>query len=135
MTRTFVDSGVLIAAARGKGPVSAKAMGILDDPEREFSSSNLVRKEVLPKAIFHQKHDEAAFYEEFFASVAAWAQIQEEFLREAYYEACESGLDALDAIHVTAARSAGAAELVTTERPTTRIHRTTSVRAVSIHPG
>jgi hypothetical protein len=36
MTITFVDAGVLIAAARGRGEVSAQAMAILDDPDRSF---------------------------------------------------------------------------------------------------
>jgi hypothetical protein len=38
MIITFVDAGVLIAAARGHANVSAKAMAILDDPNRSFAS-------------------------------------------------------------------------------------------------
>ncbi len=48
MKRTFVDSGVLIAAARGNEDVARQAMAVLDDPEREFASSPLVKLEVLP---------------------------------------------------------------------------------------
>ena len=33
--KTFVDAGVLIAAARGRADVAAHAMKILDDPDRE----------------------------------------------------------------------------------------------------
>jgi hypothetical protein len=47
MTITVVDAGVLIAAARGSIDVSARAMAILDDPDRSFASSEFVRLEVI----------------------------------------------------------------------------------------
>jgi hypothetical protein len=37
--RTFVDADVLIAAARGGDVQAARAMEILDDPEREFAAA------------------------------------------------------------------------------------------------
>jgi hypothetical protein len=52
---TFVDSGVLIAAARGADEVARRAMTVLDDPDRTFASSALVRLEVLPKALRHDR--------------------------------------------------------------------------------
>ena len=70
MIITFVDAGVLIAAARGITEVSAQAMAILDDPDRSFASSEFVRLEVLPKALFNRKSDEAEFYFEFFHAVS-----------------------------------------------------------------
>jgi hypothetical protein len=36
---TFVDAGVLIAAARGGNVKASRAMEIFDDPEREFALS------------------------------------------------------------------------------------------------
>jgi hypothetical protein len=51
MKRTFIDTGVLIAAARGQNDFAARAMAILDDPNREFASSIFVKLEVLPKAM------------------------------------------------------------------------------------
>lgn len=39
MICTYVDTGVLIAAARGQAAVAFKALDILDDPNREFASS------------------------------------------------------------------------------------------------
>jgi len=50
--RTFIDAGVLIAAARGRDAPSMSALEILDDQSREFVSSPFVELEVLPKAIF-----------------------------------------------------------------------------------
>lgn len=42
MIRTFIDSGVLIAAARSSGSVSDRALEILEDENREFISSIFV---------------------------------------------------------------------------------------------
>jgi hypothetical protein len=39
MTLTYVDAGVLIAAARGTHALSISAREVLDDPNREFASS------------------------------------------------------------------------------------------------
>jgi predicted nucleic acid-binding protein len=58
--RTFIDSDVLIAAARGRSEQSKMAMQILDDPSREFVSSPFVKLEVLPKAIFNKKRHEGS---------------------------------------------------------------------------
>jgi hypothetical protein len=55
MIVTFVDAGVLIAAARGGAGVSEHAMAVLDDPNRLVASSEFVRLEVLPKALFNRK--------------------------------------------------------------------------------
>ncbi|HEY6141146.1 MAG TPA: hypothetical protein VI670_25605 [Thermoanaerobaculia bacterium] len=43
MKLTFVDAGVLIAAARGGNIQAGRAMDILDDPERQFASSPFLR--------------------------------------------------------------------------------------------
>lgn len=134
MKRTFVDAGVLIAAVRGQPHVASQAMAILDDPEREFASSEFVRLEVLPKAIYHQQTAEVEFYQAFFAAVSHWAGPTEQIVRAAYEEACRSGLSAVDALHVAAAVALSADELVTTEKPSRPLHRTTAIKIVSIQP-
>ena len=70
--RTFVDAGVLIAAARGDYVPSMIALKILDDQSREFASSPFIELEVLPKAVYNGKKDEVEFYEAFFDSVSFW---------------------------------------------------------------
>ena len=40
MKLTFLDTGVLITAARGNTEQSARALETLDDPEREFAPSH-----------------------------------------------------------------------------------------------
>lgn len=67
---TYLDSSVLIAAARGGTVQAGRAMAILDDPGREFAASPFLRLEVLPRAIFQKREREVAFYEAYFAAVA-----------------------------------------------------------------
>jgi predicted nucleic acid-binding protein len=123
---------VLIAAARGSGRLHDRAMTIIMNPAREFVSSSYVRLETVPKAMFFNRKAEADFYEEFFASTAAWASIDDSTMEETFEEACRSGLSAIDALHVVLAAQTGCEELVTTERPGKPIHRTQRVRTVSI---
>ncbi len=71
MITTYIDSGVLIAAARGDTQLSTLALPYLADPNREYITSDYVRLEVLPKAVFHKREEEAEFYNEFFRSPSA----------------------------------------------------------------
>lgn len=132
--KTFVDAGVLIAAARGKADVATHAMRILDDPDREFVASPFLKLEVLPKAVYEKRQAEVEFYETFSNAVTYWVHSVEETAKNAYTEACKFGLNAMDALHVAAAISAGAEELITTEKPEKSIHRVDSINILSIRP-
>ena len=131
---TFVDSGVLIAAARGADEIARLAMTVLDDPDRTFASSALVRLEVLPKALRHHRDSEARFYETFFQSVSAWAPIGEPLAKEAFLQARNSDLHAMDALHIAAALSVGAEEFITSERSEKPINKVTAITVRTIHP-
>jgi predicted nucleic acid-binding protein len=133
MPVTFVDAGVLIAAVRGRPDVFAQAMAVLDDPDRSFASSEFVRLEVLPKALFNKKSHEAEFYNEFFRAVSHWPGDLEAVVRDAFDKGVTHGLAAMDALHVAAALGAGAEEFITTEKPGKPLHRITDVRVRSIH--
>ena len=133
MTRTLIDAGVLIVAARGVDALAQAALDILDDPEREFVSSAFVRLEVLPKAVYNRKVKEVQFYETFFDAVALWSEDLETLVREADLLASQEGLSAMDALHVAAAILLNADELITTERPTKPIHRITAVKVISLY--
>jgi predicted nucleic acid-binding protein len=132
MIRTFIDAGVLIAAARGVGIVAERALTILEDPNREFASSIFIKLEVLPKAIYNNRISEVSFYEAYFNAVSYWATDIDKIIQGAYSEVCESGLGAMDALHVTAALSVGAVEFITNEKPEKSIHRTKTVKVISI---
>jgi hypothetical protein len=131
---TFVDAGVLIAAARGGSEQAGRAMEVLDDPEREFAASPFLRLEVLPQALFNKREAEVAFYEAFFSAVSTWVTDLQALADAALREASSCGVEAMDALHVAAAAAVGAAELVTTEKPSRSIHRARSVKIVTIYP-
>ena len=134
MTLTFVDAGVLIAAARGTDWIARRANQVLGDPHRSFAASPFLRLEVLPKAVFHKRLDEVSFYETFFTAVERWAEPDSGLAESAQSLAEQFGLSALDALHVAAALSVGADELLTTEKLQKPIHRITEIRVTSLHP-
>ena len=126
MTRTFLDAGVLIAAVRGQEEEAARALAILEAPERTFIASDFLKMEVLPKAIYYQRPAEVALYERFF-SKADLIPVSAALVTQAFTEACTFGLSALDALHVTVAKAGGAEEFITTERTTTPLFRVTGL--------
>lgn len=133
-TRTFVDSGVLIAAARGTHELAEQALDVLDDPDRDYVTSDFVRLEVLPKAVFNQQVDEAEFYRTFFDNARRTIKSSSRLVLEAQAEAESTGLSAIDALHVAAAKRASCEELVTTEKSTKPIFAVSDITVTSIHP-
>jgi len=131
---TFVDSGVLIAAARGRNSISQTALAILDDPERQFASSLFVQLETVPKAAYNKRPAEQGFYEDFFQRVSIWALTDSTLAQTAFDIACESGLSAIDALHVAAAHLTRCDEFVTTEKLTTPVHRSARVKIRTLAP-
>jgi predicted nucleic acid-binding protein len=132
MKITFIDSGVLVTAARGLGEDSEKALSILEDSNREFASSEFIKMEVIPKAIYNRKTAEAEFYELFFSAVTYWANDIEKVIQHAHNIGCQYGLAAMDALHIAAANSIGAEEFITTEKPTKPMFRVSSIKLISI---
>ena len=132
MTRTFLDSGVLIAAARGNMTQSSAALQILGDRNREFASSAFIQLETLPKATYLRQQAEVRFYESFFSDVAIWATELAQIIQAGNRIACTYGLNAIDALHLAAALSVDAQEFVTTEKTTKPMHRVTEIQVVSI---
>ena len=125
--RTFLDSGVLIAAFKG---VSRElALRTLEDPGRLFLTSPFVRLEVLPKAIFNKQADEIRFYQRFFTR-AVVARDLKAILTLGEREAANSGVGSMDSLHLAAARLLKADELITTEKPRKSIHRSSLVKVV-----
>jgi predicted nucleic acid-binding protein len=132
MTRTYADAGVLIAVFRGEPPLARLAISLLEDPGRTFVASRFLRLETLPKATFHRKQAEAAYYTRFFAEVVAWAEPIDQVVDLAEREAASYGLSALDALHVAAAILLDADELVTTEGLLKPIHRVAGLKIVTL---
>jgi predicted nucleic acid-binding protein len=133
MTLTYLDSGVLIAAPRRDDAVGDAAIAILNDPTHTFASSEFVRLEVVPKAVYHQQAAELRLYRAYFAAVLRWATPLEDVVARALEAAERYGLAGMDALHVASAFITGAEELITTERPTAPTHRVSGLTVVSIH--
>ena len=133
---TYVDSVVLIYAASGNAPApkAALARPFLADPNREYVTSDYVRLEVLPKAIFHKNKAEEQAYEAFFAMCVRCVPTSEPLLKQAMAEASKTGLSGFDALHVMCAVFGGAEELVTNEKKTKPIFQTKLIKVVSIFP-
>ncbi len=130
---TFVDSGILITAARGQDLVlKLRALTLLNEPNREFASSRFVWLEVMPKAIWAKNLPEQKLYEIFFNAVTHWPHNYDAVISLAETEAATAGLGSLDALHIAAAKLIGADELVTIEKPLKSIHRAQSIKVVSI---
>jgi predicted nucleic acid-binding protein len=133
LIRTYVDTGLLIAAARGNGVLGERALAVLrDSASREFVSSDYVRLEVIPKPTYFGREAEVKFYNLYFSTVSRWLGFDVGHLEAAFEEACRAGLQSYDAIHVVVAAMSGCDELITTEKPGSAIHRTTLIRVVSI---
>ncbi|MBZ5560079.1 MAG: hypothetical protein LAO77_22715 [Acidobacteriia bacterium] len=133
MKRTYVDSGVLIAAARGKGKLAERALSVISDREgREFVCSDYVRLELLPKPTYFKRLAEVKFYEDFFATVSTWLPFNASDLDDGLQEACSVGMQGMDAVHVVVAAASGCEEIVTSEKPTSALHRTKRIHVISI---
>jgi len=131
--RTFLDTNVLINAFRGTGKTAAESISLLQDDTREFVTSDFLRLELLPKARFHKNQLEVDFYERFFQSAAVITPSLVSLVLSADAEATIAGLGAVDALHVAAAKAAGAEELITAERPTSPLFRVTDLKIISIY--
>jgi predicted nucleic acid-binding protein len=132
MIRTFLDAGVLIAATRLTGAMGVTALALFNAADRVFVTSDLIRLEVLPKAVYFNRHAESSFYERFFATAAQVVRYSEPLLQQAYTEACTFGLAAMDAFHIAAARAGGATEFITTERPTSPLFRVSGLTVLTL---
>lgn len=130
--RVYLDSGVLIAYARNFEQITDRISDVLNDPSIEFVSSEFVRLEILPKAIFQRRESEVAANELFFSNVMVWAKITPELINEAFVEASRNGMSAMDALHIVSAVDTHAGELITSERCGKPIFRTSRMRVVSL---
>jgi hypothetical protein len=129
LTRTFLDSGVLIAAYNAQPELQIPALAVLKDPRRIFLSSPYVAHELCPKALFNKRHLEYRPYREYFRRATMFNDVRL-ILERAGREAARSGVGAMDSLHLAAAHLLRADEFFTTERPSKSIYRSSLVRMV-----
>jgi predicted nucleic acid-binding protein len=114
-TRTFLDSGVLIAAFRGQPQIGEPAAKVLEDSSRLFLSSPFVHLELCPKSLFNRRQEEHAFYQRYFERAEMARNLT--ILTLAATEASHSGVSPMDSLHIAAAHLLRADEFITTEKP------------------
>jgi predicted nucleic acid-binding protein len=131
--RTYLDSGVLLAAFAAKDTIGLRALEILDDADRTFISSDAVRLEVMPKAIYEKRQDEIDFYEAIFSQTEE-LKWRIDTLCHAYDLAQKHGIAAMDAIHVAIALDADVDEFITAEKPTKPMFRVADLNVNTIRP-
>ena len=129
--RTYLDSGVLLAAFRMKEEIGRRAMEILDDPDRTLVVSDAVWLEVMPKPLYQGEEEEVSFYCTIFADAERYGW-NLEVLSNAQRVAEQYGIAAMDAIHVAHALEAGVDEFVTSEKPTKPLFRAKGITLRSI---
>ncbi|MEO8130145.1 MAG: PIN domain-containing protein [Bryobacteraceae bacterium] len=132
--RTFLDTCVLIAARRGEESVKGEWLAILNEGARHFIASPFLYLKTMPKAVYHQRNDEIAFYRSYFDKVSIWINDVESIFNVARNESESCGLGSMDALHVATAYLAKADVLYTLERKEKPIYRTALVRVVSVEP-
>jgi predicted nucleic acid-binding protein len=129
--RTYLDSGVLLAAFNGNEELYQRARRILADADRELLVSDAVWLETMPKAIFRKNQAEVSFYQEIFAMAQnlLWDYAT---LQRAAIVAQQNDIAGMDAIHIAFALDAQADEVVTAEKTTKPMFRTQGISVVSI---
>ena len=131
--KTFLDSGVLLAAWRGDASTgSSAALAVMADDRREFFTCDNVKLELLPKPIFEKRRVELEFYHEHFRSAVASEPFSAELGADAATLASKYGLSAGDALNIAAAVRQGVTEFVTSELPGKPIFRVAETRVVSL---
>lgn len=132
-TRTYFDTGVVIAAFSSKrnSVLADQALELITDPAREIITSGLLKLELLPSAINVGDLVQLKLLQDFFGMATYYIATDENLLAQAIDEAAQvNGLGALDALHVTAAKAAGADEFITTERRPKPLYRVRGIRVV-----
>ncbi|MCC6394794.1 MAG: PIN domain-containing protein [Bryobacterales bacterium] len=132
LVRTFLDTGVLITAYKGRPDLRERALAVLEDPRRVFLSSPFVRHECCPKALFNKRHEEYRFYREYFQCAVMFNDVRL-ILERASREAARSGVSAMDSLHLAAAHLLGADEFFTIENPRKSIYRSKLVKVVYLY--
>lgn len=115
--RTYLDTGVLLAAYKGDEAASDRAMAIIADEERSFIASDLLTIECVCPAIRSRHFAQAAFCSEFINS-CDHIELNRDISQSAIQFLSNHAIQIIDAMHICAAVHAGAEEFITTEAVT-----------------
>lgn len=122
-TRTFLDTGVLLAFTDTKHPKFEAARALINDPQRAFAASIYLQLETLPKFVYFNHRVQVEILSNYFHLVKYWPRTPEKLLAAGFKLAQQYGLGGMDALHIAAAVQMGCTEFFTTEKPQSAIHR------------
>jgi predicted nucleic acid-binding protein len=131
--KTFLDSGVLLTAWKGKESDAQAAQRVMDDDQRDFVTSQMVKLELLPKPAYFKHSVEEEFYNLHFEQTSAEATLSREIADSAMKLARKHGLAAADALNIASAIHLEAEEFVTAELLGKPLFRVTEIRVVQLH--
>jgi hypothetical protein len=126
MIRTFLDSGVIIAAACGTTNEKEAALAILEDADRILITSPFVELEVLPHAEREGTPESVTLYRRYFEAAESYSGL-EQMVSVAAEEMRRTRIHMADALHLAGAHLAGADEFITTEKLSKPMHQNTLV--------
>lgn len=129
-TRTFLDVGVLLAFVDRAHAKYQQAEALINDPRRAFAASIFLQLETLPKFVYFNHRDQVKQLSDYFHLVKYWPSQPQKLTAAAYKLAQQYGLGGMDALHIAAAVQAGCTEFITTEKPSSAIHRAKSVMKI-----
>jgi predicted nucleic acid-binding protein len=129
--RIFLDADVLIAAFQGESLLRECAQAILSEPLFDFVYDPLLRMEVMIQPTYHRHTIEVAFYNTYFKNAMCFGQLNQMF-EIGSKDAMDNGIAVVDALHIASAHLSKCAALVTAEKPTKPMFRTSLVKVVSI---
>jgi predicted nucleic acid-binding protein len=115
--RTYIDSGVLIAAYKGTEPTSEKALAIIRDESRSFVVSEALSLECVSAALkgTTPDKDQAEFCAKFIERNEGSPLTFTDWALGVF---AKHFIQPMDLLHISVAVSAGAVEFVTTEKST-----------------
>jgi hypothetical protein len=105
----------------------------MEDPRRQFYTSQLVKLELLPKAAFFKQEAEIECYQTHFRAAKGEEPLSRELGEKAAELAHQHGLAAVDALHLAAAIRQGADEFITAEKPGKPMFRVRDISVKSLH--
>jgi len=131
MVRTFLDAGVIIAAACGSKKEKEAALAILEDGDRILITSPFVELEVLPHAEREGTKENVILYRRYFGAADSYNDLGK-MVSLAAEEMRKTRIKMADALHLAAAHLSAADVFVTTEKVTKPMHQNTMVKVVAL---
>ncbi len=117
LCKTYLDTGVLIAAFKGDEAASDRALEIIGNETRAFIVSDLLTLECVSPALANGYLEQADFCQKFIAE-GINTPLSAASTGWAVERASKCCIGAMDVLHMAVAVEAGADEFITTEAPT-----------------